>query len=215
MPCRTSLRARSGVIVGVKPSLHQHVERVALQGQFQQHGVVLEEVEAVAGDAGPALEVDQVELLGQLDVVQRLEIELRQRRLAAEQFQVRLVVDADGRGGVREIGNRPQDRLRLGGDLVELSAECRAASSRMRRPSSFRASRCSGRGLADRPGRLVGLAIGLVDLRFAASRRWVSSSTNRSTSAVAPRLLQFCLTSSAFSTMNLRSSMEAGRCGGL
>ena len=79
MPSRISLRARSGVVMGVKPSAMQHVQGVALQGQFQQHGLVLEEVEAVPGHAGAALEVDQVELLAELDVVQRLEVELRQR----------------------------------------------------------------------------------------------------------------------------------------
>ena len=76
----------------------QQVDGVALQGQVEQHGVVLEEVEAVAGDLRPGLEIDQVELLAQLDVVQRLEVELRQRRFAAAEFQVRLIVGAD-RGG--------------------------------------------------------------------------------------------------------------------
>ena len=43
--------------------------RIALQGQLQQHGVVLQEVEAVPGDLGARLEIDQVELFAQLDVI--------------------------------------------------------------------------------------------------------------------------------------------------
>ena len=38
-------------------------------------GFVLEEVEAVAGDAGAAFEIDQVVLLGELDVVEHGEAE--------------------------------------------------------------------------------------------------------------------------------------------
>ena len=54
------------MIVGVKPSRDQHVDRVLLQRQFEQHRFVLQEVEAVAGDAGAAFEVDQVVLLAEL-----------------------------------------------------------------------------------------------------------------------------------------------------
>ena len=46
--------------------LHQQVDRVLLQRQFQQHRFVLQEVEAVAGDARAAFEVDQVVLLAEL-----------------------------------------------------------------------------------------------------------------------------------------------------
>ena len=108
------------MIVGVKPSRHQHVERVALQGQLQQHGVVLQEIEAVPGHVAPRLEIQQVELLAQLHVIERLEIELRQRRLAAEQLQVRLVVRADRGVGMREVGDRAVDGVQLGGERVEL-----------------------------------------------------------------------------------------------
>ena len=86
MPSSTSLRARSGVVTGVKPSRISMLDGVLLQGQFQQHGLVFEEVKAVAGHVGAAFEIDQIELFGQFDVIQRLEIELRQRRLAAEQL---------------------------------------------------------------------------------------------------------------------------------
>ena len=75
MPSSTSPRARSGVIIGVKPSRDQQLDRVLLQRELQQHGFVLEEVEAVPGDAGAAFEVDQVELLAERDVVERWEAE--------------------------------------------------------------------------------------------------------------------------------------------
>ena len=76
MPCKISLRARSGVIVGVKPSRDQQIDGIALQRQFEQHGVVLEKIKAVPGDFRPAFEIDQVELLAQLHVIERLEVEL-------------------------------------------------------------------------------------------------------------------------------------------
>ena len=122
--------------------LHQHVERVALQGQFQQHGLVLEEVEAVAGDLGAAFEVDQIELLGQLDVIERLEVELAAARAC--------------RGGLPGSPDRPRRAGRRDATGWEslrriASASARSASSsacscawlcsRSVRPSSLRASR--------------------------------------------------------------------------
>ncbi len=101
--------------MGVKPSLDQHVERVAFQGQFQQHGVVLEEIESVAGDLGPPLEIEQSELFAQFDVIERLEIELGRCVLAAADFQVGRVVGAARRVGMRQVGNRLQDSVRFGG----------------------------------------------------------------------------------------------------
>ncbi len=160
------MRARSGVRDGREALASEHLDRVALQGQFQQHGLVLEEVEAVAGDAGPALEIDQIELFGQLDVIQRLEIELRQRGLAAEQFEVRLVVHADRGVGMREVGNLPVERLQLDGQRVEL----RLASLRLfaQQPALFLAGLAFGRvfRLADRLRDLVRLAIELFDFHL-------------------------------------------------
>ena len=100
------MRARSGVIVGVKPSRHQHVDRVALQGQLEQHGFVLEEVEAVArrpsrrlrNRSGPSFSPS-------FDVVERLEVELGRSAFAAADFQVRLIVSPDRRVGMRQVGN--------------------------------------------------------------------------------------------------------------
>ena len=53
-----------------------------LQREVQQDQVVLEEVEAVPRHPGRRLEIDEAELLGNLDVVQRLEAELADRGLA-------------------------------------------------------------------------------------------------------------------------------------
>ena len=66
---------------------------------------------------------------------------------------------------MREIGNRPYDPVRFGHDLVELLLDlgglvADAAAFLLERLAPFR------RGLADRAGRLVGLAIGLVQLRL-------------------------------------------------
>ena len=192
---------------GREALLEQHIQGITLQGQIQQHGVVLEEVEAVPCHAGPALEVDQVELLRQFDVIERLEIELRDGRLAARDFEVRLVVDSHRCSRVGEVGNHPHDRVRLSRDLVEplldgggLVADAAALF--------LQSVSLVGRRLADGARSLVGLAIGLVQLRLQRLRS-VSSATKRSTSAVALRFLQLSLTSSALSTMNLGSSMGA------
>ena len=64
----------------------EYAERVTLQRQFQKHGLVFEEIKTVPRNGRPALEIDEIELFGQFDVVERLEIELRQRGLAAEEF---------------------------------------------------------------------------------------------------------------------------------
>ncbi len=38
---------------------HQQLEGIALQGQFQQHGVVLQKVKAMSGDFGAGFEIDE------------------------------------------------------------------------------------------------------------------------------------------------------------
>ena len=43
----------------------QFVDGVLLQRQFQQHGVVLQKVKAVAGDFRAAVEIDQIQLFRQ------------------------------------------------------------------------------------------------------------------------------------------------------
>ena len=51
------------------------VEREALERELEQHRLVLQEVELLAGHPRTALEVDQVELRPEAEMVQRLEVE--------------------------------------------------------------------------------------------------------------------------------------------
>ena len=88
---------------------HQQLDRVLLQRELQQRGFVLEEVEAVAGDAGAAFEIDQVVLLGQRDVIEHREAERPDVDLAAAQLLAR-VLAADGRFGMRQVRHRVVDR---------------------------------------------------------------------------------------------------------
>ena len=75
---------------------NQEVHRVLLQREFQQRGFVLQEVEAVAGDAGAAFEIDQVVLLGQRDVILHRKAERPHVDVAAAQLLAG-VLAADGR----------------------------------------------------------------------------------------------------------------------
>ena len=193
MPCRISLRARSGVIVGVKPSRHQHVERVALQGQFQQHGVVLRESRSRGrrpwrpprNRSGRASRPARRGRSG-------LKSNLGGGVLAAADLEVRLVVDADRRVGMRQVGNRAQDRVGLGRRSRPARLAPRWSARAASRPSALRASRSAG-SLALPIDLLTSLA-----WRFSSSTsaclalRWLSSATNRATSACEPRRWQFC-----------------------
>ena len=64
---RSTRQVRRGV--QRKPVLGGNVDRVALERQVEQHRLVLEVVELVADDLGPRREVDEVERLGDLEVV--------------------------------------------------------------------------------------------------------------------------------------------------
>ena len=97
---------------------HQEVDRVALQGQFQQHRVVHQKVEAVAGDAGARLEVEEFQPLADRDVVAGWKRKRGRRCLPAFDFD-RGVLAADRRRRVREIGDLPEDVVRLCRDLLE------------------------------------------------------------------------------------------------
>ena len=165
MPWSTSFRARSGVVIGVKPSASKRPDGVLLQGQLQQHRLVLEEVEPVAGDPGTGLEVDQVELLAEFDVVQRLEVELGQR--ASCPWPVRDSPCRRRRSG-RRGATGSESTLCSAASVASSSSSSvfsRPTCSRSWRPSSFRASRSAGvLGLADRLGDLVGQPVGLLHL---------------------------------------------------
>ena len=88
---------------GVAGLVHGHVD----QGQLQLCADAGEEVEAAARDLGAALEVDGAEHPAQLDVVARLEVELR---LGADRLDHAVVVLAAGRrlvrGDVRDLHQR-------------------------------------------------------------------------------------------------------------
>ena len=94
----------------------QFLQRELHEAQLQQHGLVLEEVEAVAGDPGAGLEVDEVEPLHQLDVVEGLEIE---RWLFAPRADDAIGVVARPHGGfrMRHVGDFHRE-------LAELDFEC-------------------------------------------------------------------------------------------
>ena len=117
----------------------------------------------MAGDLGAALEIDQVELLAQRDVIERLEIELRLRGLAAANFEVRLIVGAQRSVGMRHVGDRALDGVHLGQHRVEFGLRRRGLLAEL--PAFILAGFAFGGvfGLADRLRDLVGLLVQLVD----------------------------------------------------
>ncbi len=70
--------------VGDEAVREQQVEREALEAEFEEHRFVFEKVELGPGDAGTALEIDEVEPCPDLDVVERRKIEGRDRAHTAE-----------------------------------------------------------------------------------------------------------------------------------
>ena len=97
-------------MMGVNPRVDQFSERELLERQVEQHGVVLEEVEAGPADLAAGLEVDQVEVLAELDVVLGLEVERAGRADLAELSAV-VLGQADRGVGVGQVG----DSLRAAG----------------------------------------------------------------------------------------------------
>ncbi len=106
-------------MIGVKPFTHQHVHRVLLQRQFQQHRFVLQEIETVPGDAAAPFEIDQVVLLGQRDVVLHRERKLADRRGATLHFGAGGFI-ADRRQRMRHVRQAAVDRVRLGRERFDL-----------------------------------------------------------------------------------------------
>ncbi len=62
-------------MIGREAAVDQLPHGELLEGQVEQHGVFLEEVETGAGDLAAGLEVDQVERLADLDVILGREVE--------------------------------------------------------------------------------------------------------------------------------------------
>ena len=123
---------------------HEQLDRVLLQRQLQQHGVVLQEVEAVAGDAGAAFEIDQVVLLGQL------------RRGRARESRTA--------GRRRCRGEAPCWRPRRRRARRGASGSASRRGSRRPRPRAGRCSACIGVLLLAQPAAFVlaGFALGVV-----------------------------------------------------
>ena len=71
---------------------------------FQKHRFVFQEIETGSRDARSPFEIDQVVLRGEIDMIERLEIELRQLTNAAN-FDVLLVDLADRSVRVRQVRN--------------------------------------------------------------------------------------------------------------
>ncbi len=90
----------------------QQLEGISLQRQFQQHGVVEQEIKAMAGDLGAPFEIEQLQPLAQRDVIQRFEVELRQRGLSLAQLRGSIdrrppSVRRDARGWESSAGSHP------------------------------------------------------------------------------------------------------------
>ena len=159
MPSRIRSWARSGVTSGREAVADQFVDGELLQRQIEEHGLVLQEVEAVPRGACPALQVDQVELFAQLDVVARRKIEPRRSLSAAAHFEVGRIVHADRRVGVRQIRDQGLDgqHLRLQAIVLGLGDVLLFAQT----PPLFLPPFAFGRlfGLADGLGDFVGVPV--------------------------------------------------------
>jgi hypothetical protein len=89
---------------------HQSLERELLQGEFQQDRIAFQKVETGAGDSRTGFEIDQIKSLAQLHVIERLEIESWNRRLAAVQLSAG-IFPAMGRLRVRQVGHQFEQRI--------------------------------------------------------------------------------------------------------
>ena len=153
-----------------------------------------------------AFEIDQVEFFGQFHVIERFEVEFRQGSFAAEQFQVRFVVHAHGRLGMGHVGDRAVDLIQFDGDGVDFGLDGLVFFPQ---PASFFLA-CFALGgvfgLADGFRDLVRQAVEVFDLGLQLFSFFFERDEAIHVDVYAA-VLQFCLTSSAFSRMNLRSSM--------
>ena len=124
-----------------------------LERQVQEHGIVLEEVEAGPADLAARLEVDQVEVLAQRDVVLGLEVEGAGRADLADLAALVLGL-ADGGVRVGQVGDALQPLGQLG---LEPAEPLLLVGDRRLEPLAF----------VDQRGPLLGVALaagGLGDL---------------------------------------------------
>ena len=120
----------------------------------------------MSGDLGSAFEIHQAEPFTQPDVVQGLEREHGRIVQPVADFQVGFIAHSDRRFGMRQVGDRAQNRVGIRHDLVQV---------RLRRARFFPQRAAFGfacfafgwvLGLADRFADLVGLPIQLVDFHL-------------------------------------------------
>ena len=122
MPISASSRTSDGTLTSVKSLVAQQVEGVGMHRALEQDQVGHQRVGAFPGDlAGPG-EVRPAALFQQLDVVQRLEIELR-RGPHGPQDHVRGLVGPDRGACPRDRGGQQQQPVQLLRRLRELLAE--------------------------------------------------------------------------------------------
>ncbi len=115
------------------------------------------------GHARPAVEIHEIELLGQLDVVARRKVEVADRRSAAAQLGGgRLAADRGQR--VRQVGDGRVQLVQLYGQRID---RLLGRVFLFAQPAAFFLARLAlGRifGLSDRLGNLVGPAVQVLDL---------------------------------------------------
>ena len=123
-----------------------------------------QEIKAMAGDLRAPLEIEQLQPLAERDVIERFEVEFRQRGLSFADLQVCLIVGAGRRVGMRHVGNRTMDHVEIGADALQLGL--RGGSLLAQLASLILARFTLGRvfGLADRFRDFVGLPIEMIDL---------------------------------------------------
>ena len=128
---------------GCKSGADQFPDRELLEGQVQEHRVVLEEVEARAGHLAAGLEVDQVEGLAELDVVLDREVEGARGADLAELAAV-VLGQADRGVGVGQVGDPPEPLADLVVHHPELLFLVAPPSPLSRLPSSISSARRAG-----------------------------------------------------------------------
>ena len=115
----TSLLTSVGVIIGTKPGGDRLVHRQREHRHLETGADALEEVEARAGDLGPALHVDGVEALGQGEVVARLDALGGEVAGRADRLDHDVVVLAPDRHlGLDDVADGAQQGVELGLGVV-------------------------------------------------------------------------------------------------
>jgi len=147
-----------------EPFVRQQAEGVALQGQLQQHRLVLQEVKPVARHPARRLEIHETELLADLHVVPRREVELGDGRSAPTDFGR---LHADGGCRMRHVRDQAQQPIQLLDGPVQFPLRRGRLLAELAPLLLARFALGGVFGLADRLGHLVRPAIELVDFELA------------------------------------------------